>query len=138
MTENEILQQTFFKVCTALLEQGTPSQTTHSEDGMCYTVCLYRQNLSGKELKCAIGHLLSNDQIEKYSIVEGRQASQFTNELVAELIPGVHTNLALKFLSALQVMHDSLPPFVEGERFVKLLLKESKEVSDRFGLKRFE
>lgn len=130
MTENEVLQNTFDVVFYALLTQGAPSTKDHGDTVACY----YRNG----ELKCAVGHLLSDEQIAQHNIEEGTLADTFADMLVAELLPGVHTNLARKFLNALQVMHDSLPHNVEGELFRKHLVRESREVSHRFSLKRFE
>jgi len=93
-----IKQEIFDKAYAAVMAQKHPALRTHYNT----VVCTYRAT-NGR--RCAIGHLLSDEQIEKYGIMKGAVIPQnFPIELVNELTPGLYD--AKYFLSRLQGAHD--------------------------------
>lgn len=97
--DTEKFQVVFDTATAALLKQNAKS--ARSVDNACY----YRH--PDAELRCAIGHLLSDDQMEKYHVNEGDSPSSFDDTLLAEILPGVHYIAAAEFLSSLQRAHDN-------------------------------
>ena len=94
-----ILQVIFDKACASVIAQGC--QSTMPGDT---TTCAYR----GKNgVKCAVGHLLTDDQIAMYGVKEKDTPEKFASALLRELVPGIQTGDAVQFLSDLQDAHDN-------------------------------
>lgn len=93
--------QTIFDMATAgVMAQGMPSLGSTSCGA---TICMYRGNGG---MKCAIGHVLSDDQMAKYNIAEDSNPYVFPSELLNELLPGHDENTQKTFLAELQSAHD--------------------------------
>jgi hypothetical protein len=102
LKDNVILQVACQKACAGIIAQGRQAVNPKS------SICQYRQPCEGGVLKCAIGQLLSDDQIKKYAVVEGRGPHDFPGPLVAELLPGITDIYRAKLvLVALQHAHDN-------------------------------
>ena len=93
-----ILQVLFDKACAGVIDQGAQSLMPGDN-----STCAYR-GTDGK--KCAVGHLLSDEQIAMYGIKEMDNPEKFVSPLLCELVPGVLTGIAVEFLSDLQDAHD--------------------------------
>lgn len=91
------LQEVFDKICTAVIAQG--KRSINSSTGL----CLYR---GPDNTKCAVGHLLTDEQIEKYHIKDEYSVNNFSIKLINELVPNVNANIAYKFLLQMQHAHD--------------------------------
>jgi hypothetical protein len=90
--------QTAFDAATsALLKQGCKSSMASGS-------CFYRHPNNGS--KCAVGQLLSDEQIEKYSLREGDSVQSFADALILELVPEADECDARRFLAELQRAHD--------------------------------
>lgn len=98
--ENKVVaQRVFNQACQAVIAQGQRSVS--------FGTCRYRfPKTDGTLLKCAIGHLLTDEQIAKYEVREDNAPCSFPSELVQELLPGVERSIACDFLLALQKAHD--------------------------------
>lgn len=117
------LQAAFDKAVKGVLAQGCKSVTTENN----CSVCAYR----GTEgAKCAIGQLLTDEQIQKYGIKEGATPSMFPEELIAELFPGVDGELAQGFMETLQNAHDGTASF----NFKREFLSRANDVANHYGL----
>lgn len=94
--------QTVFDTATAgVIAQGVQSIGPDLNFGG--TICLYR----GKDgIKCAVGHVLSDEQMVKYAIGENMNPYLFPSELLNELLPGYDNNTQKTFLAQLQTAHD--------------------------------
>jgi len=99
MNDKETMQKAFDTAVNGIIAQG--SQSTLSDDA---TTCAYRGD-GGK--KCAVGFLISDDQIIDYLIKEGSTPHDFPSDLIAEILPGVRTGDATTFLDELQSVHDN-------------------------------
>jgi hypothetical protein len=89
------MQELFDRAVKGILQQGKPSRASAN--------CLYR----GPEgAKCAVGHLISDEQIKTFKIKEGDAADGFHPDLYATLMPGVYVPTAKSFLLSLQMVHD--------------------------------
>ena len=88
-------QSLFDTSCNAIIAQGSKSSTTEG--------CLYR-GPEGK--KCAIGHVVSDEQMAKYGITEQRSARVFPLDLFAELVPTEDPNAIKAMCVQLQSAHD--------------------------------
>lgn len=93
------------KIESLLLEQG--EQCT--EQG----TCLYRSvNPEGKHLKCAIGFILTDEQISDHELmVWNSTADMFSDSLIEEIIKKENINLTISnarsLLKAIQEIHDN-------------------------------
>lgn len=99
MNPKSVLQAAFDKAVTGVLKQGGKScMSSHNS-----TSCAYRGEGG---FKCAVGQLLTDEQIEKYKVKEGSTPEDFSEELLAEVLPGVDGPTAEDFMEALQQAHD--------------------------------
>lgn len=101
--DKTIIQSVFDKVASALIEQQEPAF-----DGVS---CHYRLTKDNVVLKCAIGHLISDEQINKFKVHADAGLLGFNDELIKELIPSEDTTYSIFFLHNLQVMHDDSAKF---------------------------
>lgn len=117
------LQEAFDTATAGVIAQGGISLCQDEN------TCAYR-GIDGK--KCAIGHLLSDEQIQKYSIREGLTPGKFPSALVHELLPGIQSGQAVEFLDDLQNMHDTCT----GSNFVQTFKRLANEIADKWDLKK--
>jgi hypothetical protein len=94
------MQAAFDKAVTGVLKQGCQALFNDGKS----TSCAYR-GLNGTA--CAVGQLLTDEQIVKYGVVENEVPSTFKEELIAELLPNVDGETAVLFLEQLQSAHDT-------------------------------
>lgn len=87
-------QEAFEKAYKGIVAQGCAARSPHG-------ACLYR---GPGNTKCAIGHLLTDEQIVKHNIPEGLGASFLPRSLLEELLPGDIG--APMFFGDLQSVHD--------------------------------
>jgi hypothetical protein len=118
-----ILQAIFDKACAGVIAQRGQSMMIGDN-----STCAYRGE-GGK--KCAIGHLLSDEQIEMYGVKEMDNPERFVSELVNELVPGVQTSMAVEFLTDLQDAHDNS----HGGGFVSDFKYRANLVAQKWNLK---
>jgi hypothetical protein len=123
MTPQEVLQAAFDKSVNGVLAQGCKSTT--SEDNC--SVCAYRGDDGAR---CAIGQLLTDEQIQKYGIKEGATPDSFQEDLIEEMFPGVQGETALAFMTALQNAHDGAP----GYNFKYDFWKRANDVAATYNL----
>jgi len=100
------LQEVFDKATTALLLQGRKCS-----DG---AGCMYRLP-DGR--KCAIGHLISDKQIEIFNVRMNQPVYELSDILLMEIIPDNDLEETKEFLDALQVAHDGSDPTNFEESF---------------------
>lgn len=118
-------QQLFDKAIAALLEQGRRSV---GGDGY----CAYRGNFN---MKCAIGHLLTDEQIDKYRVKEGDSPINFNQFLIEELCPGTSNfSEAKRFLHNLQKVHDAC---FDSIHYREDLLQGANDLARRWQLKEY-
>lgn len=120
---NEVLQPLFDKAVKGVIAQGGHSICEDEN------TCAYR-GLGGK--KCAIGQLLSDEQIELHSIKEGMTPGKFPPALIRELLPGIQSGIAVQFLEELQNCHDSCA----GSNFIQTFKRVANEMADKWDLKK--
>lgn len=123
MTPKEVLQAAFDKAVTGVLAQGNKSCVTENN----CTICAYRGEGG---FKCAIGQLLTDEQIQKYGIKEGATPSMFPEALITELFPGVDGELAQGFMETLQNAHDGATSF----NFKREFLSRANDIANNCGL----
>lgn len=123
-TPNSVLQAAFDKSTAALLAQGAKSFGEVPNVG---SACLYR----GPEgRKCAIGHLMSDEQIAFFEIKEDTNVWTFPSGLLNQLLPEVDEAIGAKFLSELQRAHDRASP----STFVADFTRVANEVASCYNL----
>lgn len=88
-------QEAFEKAYKGIVAQGC-----RSHDGV---FCVYR---GPNDTKCAVGHLLTDEQIEKHAIKNSDGALYFPRALTDELLP--NDNNGKYFLAGLQAVHDGM------------------------------
>lgn len=91
-------QSAFDKATAGIIAQGEPSIKMSAANPS----CMYRHD--GKS--CAVGQLLTDEQIERFHVTEGENAAAFPIALIAELLPGEDVFGARGFLNDLQMAHD--------------------------------
>jgi len=121
-----ILQVLFDKACAGVIAQG--AQSLMPGDNF---TCAYR-GTDGK--KCAVGHLLSDEQIAMYGIKEMDNPEKFVTELVRLLVPGIQTGMAVEFLSDLQDAHDNSHHY-SGSAFVSDFRYRANLIAQKWNLK---
>lgn len=116
--------QTAFDTATAgIIAQGKRS-SNGTEPG---ATCLYR----GPEgLKCAVGQLLSDEQIEKHGVPNSAGVHALSRELIEEILPDIEYYRAVDFLSDLQTAHDE----ARGNDFIASFTERANQVADAYGL----
>lgn len=120
-----VFQAIYDKVHAAIVAQGKGSMNGSS--------CVYRAHNGSK---CAVGHLLSNEQMTKYNISESMMPPSFSPELLQELAPGARENDIVRFLNKLQSAHDEAAFSSEHDpsAFLSKFKEEMNTVADTFGL----
>lgn len=124
------MQSLFDKAVSLTYQQGRKSRNELSGS------CVYRLKTDTGVLKCAIGHVLSDEQIKKYDISLASEVQRFPMDLIVELIPGAYTYVdmieARGFMNRLQAAHDnaSTVPALFPETF----LKGANDVAFAYGL----
>jgi len=98
---NKTGMQAAFDIATAaIIKQGKRSVSLSG-------TCQYR---GPDGMKCAVGHLMTDEQMERYHISNSAGASSFKSPLMQELIPGLNSqdeiDVARNFLFELQDAHD--------------------------------
>jgi hypothetical protein len=116
-------QELFDKAVKGVIEQGCQSIRSIGHS------CAYRGD-SGK--KCAIGHLLTDEQIAKYQVQEGDTPTKFQVALLRELAPDGNDNDVVFFLESLQCAHDNLS---NNNDFINRFKSNANAFAARFGLK---
>lgn len=111
-------QEVFDKAYLSIVAQGRRSADLGS--------CLYR-GPSGA--KCAVGHLLSDEQIKKYNVVNSESVWDLDRDLISEILPD--DDEAPHFLSSLQVVHDTART---PETFVQDFKRKAAGFADRYNL----
>lgn len=90
------------------------------------------------EIKDPIGHLLTNEQVSKYSITDSKLLCGFPDELIKELIPNSGVVCARRFLHKLQRAHSlafmSLKKTNTEQEFIPNYIVNSNVVAKYFGL----
>ena len=126
-TSQLTMQEAFDKMVSAIKMQGQPSITIDSK------VCNYR-SINGN--KCAIGHLISDDQIKLFNISEGFAASRFPLQLCEELIACCDVYDSRHFLEDMQVAHDNAATTypLNNNLFMNEFLIECEEVAKKWQL----
>lgn len=124
---NEIYQDIFDRACKAVIAQGEQSIM-----GSDFSItCAYRGR---NGMKCAIGHLLSDDQIVKYKVKEGTAPNQFPPQLILDLAPGIDSvdelDNFVKFLVKLQDAHDNC----RGIGFVNEFIVRANDLAKEYRL----
>lgn len=89
-------QELFDKATTAILQQGCRSVNPAGQ-------CRYR---GPNNLKCAIGHLISDEQINIYGVQEGYGAGSFPIALIRSICAENDVYRSSDFLHGLQKVHD--------------------------------
>lgn len=120
----ESMQKVFDTVYEALFKQGCKSTNNILGNGL----CMYRGELGRK---CAIGHLISDDQIKKYNVCENTTAVHLDDNIVRELVPNVDPTIVKGFLYRLQNAHDNS----DYQNFNSSFKKEMNIVAHDFNLK---
>ncbi len=129
-------QLVFDKGTSGVISQAKPSFIGNSlfDSSVSYLSCR-----EGKILKCPIGHLLSNEQINKYEITPAKFIDVFPDELISEMLPNSGTVCARRFLSKLQRAHTlayvAHKKSKEKTDFVADFIINSNEVAKYFSLK---
>lgn len=101
MNDNkQAMQDIYNRACAGVIAQGVPARAANGGS------CQYRLPYEGGVLKCAIGHVLTDEQIKKYGVQESTNPHRFAPELLAELLPGMFRMNAQLFLVELQQCHD--------------------------------
>lgn len=127
-TSRLTIQGAFDKMVSAIKNQGRPS--VESSSGLCF----YR-NSNGN--KCAIGHLISDDQINKFGIKEKSSVMNFPLQLCEELITYPDAIDSRIFLLDMQTAHDTAATMhpLNNNLFMNEFLIECKEVAKKWNLK---
>jgi hypothetical protein len=95
------LQDLFDKSTAGVLAQGKGAIPVGG------TSCFYRLTEHGKLLKCALGQVITDEQMTKHGLTEGVGPRGFSEAFMAELLPGVISRDARMFLGELQEAHDN-------------------------------
>jgi hypothetical protein len=119
-----VIQAAFDKATAAVIAQGKRSI---ADDG---DSCLYR---GPNGTKCAVGHLMSDEQMSRFGIQEDSNPYVFPFALIEELLPGVNQTDACSFLSQIQRAHDRASTF--ESTFVVSFKDAANRVADNYGLK---
>lgn len=120
--DTKTLQAAFDKAVMGIVTQR--GRSTLSDDA---TTCAYRGD-NGR--KCAVGHLISNDQMFRFQIKEGQTPDKFPSALIREILPGIPTGHAVEFLEDLQNAHDS----PAGVSFLESFKEEVVCLANKWGL----
>lgn len=108
MSDKEVLQKLFNEAGEKVIAQGRQSIDKSSN------TCVYR---GPNGIKCAVGHLITDEQIAKYIIRPSSGVELFTITLLEEIAPGVNPSVAVEFLGSLQGCHDGCH-FGAGQSFI--------------------
>jgi hypothetical protein len=122
--ERQVFQSIFDKSTAAIIAQGEPSRAVTG-------ACSYRCTKNGKSLKCAIGQLLTDEQMSKYQVRESFNPYVFQINLIAELAPGVDVDHAKAFLAELQQCHDRAEHL---DRFLGSFKNLANSLANRYDL----
>jgi len=125
MDETKTVMQAAFNTATiGVLNQGGPAMTPER-------ACAYR--VDGR--KCAVGHLLSDEQIAEYNIKPQDLVARFNANLLTEIMPGVDASVTAAFLRALQSAHDDVAlSILHQESFAKIFLERANAIATEYGL----
>lgn len=120
------MQEAFDKACQSVIKQGCKS----SESPIDGSICLYR---GPNGLKCAIGHLINDEQMVKFNVDDGCTVRELDTDLIIQIIPEykkeyLHVSL---FLDCLQIAHD----ISDNNDFVNSFKENANIVAKRFNLK---
>lgn len=118
-------QELFDRAVQGILTQGCPS--LQNPEG-----CAYR-GVNGS--KCAIGHLLTDEQMKEYDIKEGTSPEMFPGKLLRELLPNMSYCSNLEFLMDLQDVHDkSSHSDVDANEFLKNFRMRAGKFAEKWNL----
>lgn len=124
-SDRAAMQVIFDKGTAGILAQGEPARAPSGS-------CQYRTLKDGKTLKCAIGQVLTDEQIKKYDVLESMNPYTFKAELVNELLPGVEWSQGKDFLALFQQAHDRADPY---GGFVNDFTYRANDLARSYGLK---
>ncbi len=108
-------QEAFDKAYKGIVAQGCISLLDNSFN------CAYR---GADGAKCAVGHLITDEQITKYAIGNTVAVYSFPEELIAELLP--EDDDAMLFFEELQGVHDGAGGVSEFKTRAAKFAKEYK------------
>jgi hypothetical protein len=126
-SEKLVMQKVFDKAVSKVVKQGAKSENTYGD-------CRYR---GPDDMKCAVGHLISDKMISDYCVLEDSSVDEFSYKLLNKILPKVDTETSFLFLKDLQMAHDCCEN-LDGPRFVKEFVVEANKVAKSYGLKKFE
>lgn len=87
------------RAVAGILAQGCQSYVDNGSE----EYCAYR---GPNNTKCAIGHLLTDEQMREYDIKENQIPTEFPDKLIEELAPNKDRDEVVQFFTALQRAHD--------------------------------
>jgi hypothetical protein len=118
------MQDIFNRACAGVIQQGERA----AENGN----CRYRLPKDGQILKCAIGHILSDDQIREHQVTDSINPWGFSYALTKELLGDMLHNDARHFLIDLQRCHDLTAGY--GSVFVESFKEKANSVARQYEL----
>ena len=118
------MQEIFDKIVSAMVDQGEPSKA----DGRCF----YRLVSGNKILKCAVGQIISDEQIARYDISEGSSVCGFSSPLFEEIISDAFTSEIRWLLAEFQSAHDE--PVLDDKTFIEAFIERSNRIANLKGL----
>ena len=124
MNHIEIMQKVFDKAVSSVYNQGCKSVDFDKN------ACSYR-DIEGN--KCAIGHLISDDDMKEYSIGNNDAVRSFKPEVIKKLLPEIPLYIGYEFLADLQRAHDNSPIYYFKDNF----LSNADLMAYKYGLKKF-
>lgn len=128
-------QAIFDKSVQGILAQGCQSWQVGDHPNAANHGCQYR---GPDGLKCAIGHIISDEQMAKYKIREGVGVSGFPSALYRELNPDEEDAGKTRiFLISLQHAHDNVQA-KSGLLFRQTFIRNVNEIAERFNLKKVD
>ncbi len=98
----EVIQALFDKATSGVIAQGSPSFIGNSLADSFASYFSYHEQVYRR---CPIGHILSDEQINKYNITPAKFIDKFETELIKELVPSSGEVCARHFLGKLQRAH---------------------------------
>jgi hypothetical protein len=123
----QALQAAFNTATIGVLKQGGPAMSNDMYNG---PACAYR--VDGR--KCAVGQLLSDEQIAKYGIQPSDVVRNFSQALLNELLPDVPTETTRAFLGSLQSAHDNVALEYSSGLFSDRFINRVNGLAAQYGL----
>jgi len=121
-----LYQAAFDKAVELVIKQGAVCKNNDA-------VCLYR---GPNGMKCAIGHLISDEQIAKYNIRMNHYVEYFPSTLLKEIIND-DAYIVCEFLTGLQSAHDYCQ-IDSGDKFTEAFINRANNLAINWGLNTFK